>query len=217
METLYLSANLQDEPAVQEQAIARAAEFIRAGQVVVYPTDTLYGIGVNAFDEEAIDRLYAVKQRPREKGIPVLLSDAALLPQVAVDIPAGVDRFIHRYWPGPLTLILPRHPQLPSNLALEPTIAVRIPAHDISRRFIRASGGAIATSSANRSGAEPASTAATAYQNFSGLIAAVLDGGSVTHGISSTILDCTVNPAVILRPGPIPAKELAAMMEQLPT
>lgn len=217
METLFLSATGAEDPATQEKAIARAAAFIQAGEVVVFPTDTLYGIGVNAFDPAAIDRLYAVKERPREKGIPVLLSDAALLPQVAVDIPAGVEILINRYWPGALTLVLPRHPQMPDNLALTPTIAVRIPDHGISRRFIRAAGGALATSSANRSGEEPAARADTAFAAFAGRIAAVLDGGPVRHGVSSTIIDCTQTPPVVLREGPLPAGDLLAFLEQQQT
>jgi tRNA threonylcarbamoyl adenosine modification protein (Sua5/YciO/YrdC/YwlC family) len=216
METLFLSATLDDDPAAQEQAIAQAAAFTQAGRVVVYPTDTLYGIGVDAFNAQAINRLYAVKERPREKGIPILLSDAAMLSAVAVDIPIWVESLITGYWPGPLTLVLPRHPRLPANLAPGQTVAVRIPDHEISRRFIRAAGGAVATSSANRSGQEPAATAAAAYAAFAGTIAAVLDGGPVTHGLSSTILDCIVSPPAVLRAGPLPAGELFALLEKMP-
>ncbi len=217
METVFLSATIDVNPAAQEQAIAQAAAFTQAGRVVVFPTDTLYGIGVDAFNARAIERLYAVKERPLAKGIPVLLSDAAMLPEVAVAIPVWVDRLIARYWPGPLTLVVPRHPRLPANLAPGQTVAVRIPDHEISRRFIRAAGGAVATSSANRSGREPAATAAAAYAAFAGMIAAVLDGGPVTHGLSSTILDCTVSPPAILRSGPLPARELFALLEKMTT
>jgi L-threonylcarbamoyladenylate synthase len=203
MQTELLRANVPAE-------IACAVNYVRQAQPVVFPTDTLYGIGVDPFQEQALDRLYHVKRRPINKGIPVLLSDGEVLERVAIDVSPVARLLIARFWPGPLTLIVPRHPALPGKLSPDGNVAVRIPDHEISRAFIRLCGGALATSSANHSEEPPAMTAAEALAVFAGEIPAVLDGGPVTYGQSSTIVDCTVEPAQILRAGPITAEMLFA-------
>ena len=189
-------------------AIETAAQLLRQGEVIVFPTDTLYGVGVDAFNAAAIERLYQVKERTLDKGIPVLLGDVADLVQVAVGVPPLAQQLAARYWPGPLTLIVPRHPNLPANISPGNTVAVRVPNHPVAQALIRAAGGAVATSSANRSGEPGAQTAEAALAALTGRVAAVLDGGPVQHGISSTILDCTVDPPRLLRQGPIPAGAL---------
>ncbi len=203
MQTELLRAEWPDE-------MARAVNHVRQGQPVVYPTDTLYGIGVDPFQAQALERLFRVKRRPISKGIPVLLSDNEVLERVAIDIPPLAWSLIARFWPGPVTLIVPRHPALPANLSPDDNVAVRIPDHAISRAFIRLCGGALATSSANHSEEPPAMNAAEAMAAFAGEIPAVLNGGPVTYGQSSTIVDCTVEPARILRAGPITAEVLFA-------
>ncbi len=203
MQTELLRA---DKPA----EMARAVDHIGRGQPVVFPTDTLYGIGVDPFQEQALERLYRVKRRPISKGIPVLLSDSEMLERVAIDISPVAWSLIARFWPGPLTLIVPRHPALPDSLAPGGNVAVRIPDHEISRTFIRLCGGALATSSANRSEEPAAMTAAEALAAFTGEIPAVLTGGPVRYGQSSTIVDCTVEPVQVLRAGPITAEVLFA-------
>jgi L-threonylcarbamoyladenylate synthase len=205
MKTEFLDAN---EP----QAIARAAALIGAGQIVAFPTDTLYGVGVNPFDAAAIERLYTVKGRSLAKGIPILLADEADLERVAVNVSPLARRLIAEYWPGPLTLILPKHPDLPANISPNDNIAARIPDHDVARALIRQAGGCVAASSANLSGQPGATTAVEAFTALEGMIAAALDGGPVQHGLSSTILDCTVDPPVVLRRGPL---ELETMMRSL--
>jgi L-threonylcarbamoyladenylate synthase len=196
MKTEFLDAN-------EREAIGRAAVLIDAGQVVAFPTDTLYGVGVNPFDAAAIERLYIVKGRSLDKGIPILLADEADLARVAVNIPDLAYRLIAAHWPGPLTLIVPKHPDLPANISPNENIAVRIPDHEVGRELIRQAGGCVATTSANLSGEPAATTAVEAYDALQDMIAAVLDGGPVAHGLSSTILDCTVDPPVVLRPGPL--------------
>jgi L-threonylcarbamoyladenylate synthase len=187
----------------QNGAIAAAATLLRQGHLVVFPTDTLYGVGCHAFNAEAIERLYAIKERPTEKGIPILLADGDDLDKVAVELPAIARALIAQFWPGPLTLIVPKRPSLPANLSPNDGIAVRVPAHRVARQLIRAAGGAVATSSANISGAEPARDGAEAYEALVGRVAAVIDGGPVHYGLSSTIIDCTVSPPGLIRPGPI--------------
>jgi L-threonylcarbamoyladenylate synthase len=196
MKTEFLDAN-------EREAIGRAAILIDAGEVVAFPTDTLYGVGVNPFDAAAIERLYIVKGRSLDKGIPILLADEADLARVAVNIPDLAYRLIAAHWPGPLTLIVPKHPDLPANISPNENIAVRIPDHEVGRELIRQAGGCVATTSANLSGQPGATTAVEAYDALQDMIAAVLDGGPVAHGLSSTILDCTVDPPVVLRPGPL--------------
>jgi L-threonylcarbamoyladenylate synthase len=195
--------------AEQPGAIKQAAEILKKGHIVAFPTDTLYGIGVDPFNPAAIERLYQVKGRAAEKGIPILLADTADLEKVTQNISTQAQALIEQYWPGPLTIIVPRHPRLPANISPNEGIAIRIPDHAVSRAFIRAVGGAVATSSANRSGEEPARDAAEAFQAMNGQIAAVLDGGRVQHGRASTVLDCMSDPPKLLREGPVTVKNLS--------
>jgi L-threonylcarbamoyladenylate synthase len=200
--TIILDGSAQAE-------IERAAGLLVSGQLVAFVTDTLYGVGSSIHDEEAIRGLFAAKERPIEKGIPILLADAGDVDQVATRIPEVARRYMARYWPGPLTIIVPRRPGLPDILAPGDSVAVRVPDHPLARRFIRAAGGAVAATSANLSDQPPAQNAAEALAALDGRIAVVLDGGPVHVGRASTIVDCTVNPPRVLRQGPIPASELA--------
>lgn len=151
MKTIHLDAT-------QSDAIDYAAALLRDGQMVVFPTDTVYGIGVDAWQRAAVERLYSAKQRARDKGIPILIADAVALDDLT-DMSAAqrawIDIYVATYWPGPLTLVLPRSADLPDNLTPNDGIAVRIPDNSVARRLIRAAGGAVAASSANRSGEPP--------------------------------------------------------------
>ena len=177
-------------------------------QLVVFPTDTLYGVGADPFNPVAIERLYEAKGRSLDKGIPILLADLHDLDKVVRAKPAPTQGLIERFWPGPLTLILPRRSGLPANISPNENIAVRIPESEVARAVIRAAGGAVATSSANRSGEPGARSAGEALSALGGIVAAIVDGGSVEHGAASTIVDCTVTPPRILRPGPLTAEDL---------
>lgn len=196
MQTQFLTAD-------QPKAIEQAATLLKQGQIVIFPTDTLYGIGVNAYNPSAIDQLYEAKERSLDKGIPILIGDWEMAEKVATNIPRLAYAAMTRFWPGPLTVILPKHPSLPANIAPTDTVAVRLPNHWLTRQLIRLAGGAVAASSANLSGQAPAGTAQEAFDIFSGRVAAVFDGGPVSYGVASTILDCTVSPPQIVRPGPI--------------
>lgn len=189
-------------------AIIEAAACLHRGLPVVFPTDTVYGVGVMPFDEIAIERLYALKGRPADKGIPILLSDPIHLERVARMVPPVAQSLIERFWPGPLTLIVPRVPGLPELISPNDTIAVRIPDHEVARALIREAGGAVATSSANLSGQEPAHTGEAAMAALQGLVAAVLDDGPSPGSRPSTIVDCTSMQPVVLREGPLSAADL---------
>lgn len=200
LQTLHLHAD-------DHAAIQAAAELLRFGLPVVFPTDTVYGVGVLP-EAEAVARLYALKGRPAEKGIPILLADAADLERVATGISAAGRALMERFWPGPLTLVCRRQAHLPAILAPDNTIAVRVPDHPVARALIRAAGGAVATSSANRSGEEPTQSGTAALAALGGRVAAVLDDGPSPGGVASTVVDCTGERPVILRAGPLLAAEL---------
>lgn len=189
--------------AAHSQAVAEAAAALGRGELVVFPTDTVYGVGANAFDEEAIKSIYTIKGRPAEKGIPILLADITDLGKVAASVPQAAQNLLTQFWPGPLTLILPKRDGLPPSISTNSGIAVRIPANETARAVIRASGGAVATSSANRSGHSPAQTADQALSELGGLVDIVLDGGPTGKLVPSTIVDCTGKKLRILRQGPI--------------
>jgi L-threonylcarbamoyladenylate synthase len=152
-----------------------------------------------------------VKGRALDKGIPVLLADLDDLSRVVGAVPALARTLMERFWPGSLTLIVPRHPALPGEIAPADTVAVRIPDHPTARALIRAAGGAVATTSANLSGEPPAQDAQEALAALRGLVAAVLDGGAAPGKQASTIVDCSGPELRIVRPGPLSA---AALLDQ---
>jgi L-threonylcarbamoyladenylate synthase len=194
------------------EAIDEAAGYLRQGKLVVYPTDTVYGLAASAHGPAAIERLFQVKGRPADKGIPILLAEAADVTKVAREVPAAAERLMARYWPGPLTLVLPRLPGLPEGISANDGVAVRVPDHPVARQLIQAAGGALPTTSANRSGGQPAETAADALRIFEGQVAAVLDGGPARLGLASTIVDCTTTPPQVLRLGPVSEADIAAAL-----
>lgn len=193
-----------DEPS----AVIEAAEWLRRGYPVVFPTDTVYGVGVLPFDAAALDRLYALKGRPAMKGIPVLLADVSDLGKVAGEISPPAQRLIGRFWPGPLTLIVPRRAGLPDAISPNENIAVRLPGHTAARTLIREAGGAVATTSANLSGHEPALSGAAALAALRGAVAVVLDDGPTPGDRPSTIVDCSGARPFIVREGPLSAADL---------
>ena len=132
-------------PASQPGAITQAAAEARAGNLIVIPTDTLYGLACAAFNPEAVRAIYAAKQRPYSKPIPILLADSSDLSRVVRSVPRVAQTFINQYWPGPLTILLPKHPDLPPSISPNDGIALRIPDNQAARALIRAAGGALAT------------------------------------------------------------------------
>ena len=192
-------------PISNPAALGQAAALLRAGELVAFPTDTVYGVGAIFSNAAAVDRIYAAKGRPDSKGIPILLASLQDLFLVVREISEGAARLADTFWPGPLTLVLPKNSAVPSAVTQTATVAVRVPDHPLARALIAAVGAPLAVTSANRSG-EPASTdPAVVRRTLGSRIAAVLDGGITPGGVPSTIVDCTVSPPNILRSGPIPA------------
>jgi L-threonylcarbamoyladenylate synthase len=184
-------------------AIEKAAGLLRTGQVVAFPTDTVYGVGALFSDEEAVERIYWAKGRPETKGIPILLASAADVAQVAVPNEMAA-RLMEALWPGPLTLVLPKRDVVPEAVTREKTVAVRVPNHELVRALITATGAPLAVTSANCSGEPPTANPAMVFDMLGGRVAAIVDGGLAPGGIPSTIVDCTTDRPQILRPGPIP-------------
>lgn len=202
METTLLNAQ-------QPDAVPQAAAWLRQGQLVAFPTDTVYGVGAAAFNAAAIEQLYEAKQRSLNKGIPILLADLTDLDKVTQNVPDAARQLMARFWPGPLTFIVPRHPDLPPNISPNPGIAVRIPDCAVARALIRAAGGAVAATSANQSGQPPAQTGAEALAALTGLVTAVLDDGPTPGGVPSTIITFEAGKLRIIRQGPLTAADLS--------
>jgi L-threonylcarbamoyladenylate synthase len=196
---------------VSTTEIQKALHILQNGGIVAFPTDTVYGLGSLAFDNTAIESIYAAKDRPIEKAIPILIADLDDLEKVADDIPDMALRFAARFWPGALTCVVPKKPTLPPAVSATQTIAVRIPDHPDARTLLRTAG-PMAVTSANISGQPSPSTAQEVYDQLNGRIPLILDGGKTPGGLPSTLVDCTGDKPVILREGPILLAELMAVL-----
>jgi L-threonylcarbamoyladenylate synthase len=188
-------------------ALPRAVEALQAGMLVAYPTDTVYGLGALVNDGRAIRRLYDVKGRGAEKAIPVLIGGIEDLLQVASDPPDMAFTLAERFWPGALTLIVPRRQGLPEVLSPDQTIGVRAPDHPFARSLLKLAG-PLATTSANPSGEKSPLTAEEVLAGLAGRFELILDGGRTPGSVPSTVVDCTGSVPRILRPGPISLAEL---------
>ncbi|HEV2472512.1 MAG TPA: L-threonylcarbamoyladenylate synthase [Chthonomonadales bacterium] len=198
-ETLALSADSPDD-----EVIARAAAVIRAGGLVAFPTETVYGLGANALDEAAVSRVFQAKGRPAGNPLIVHTADAASARCLTAGWPEKAQQLAEAFWPGPLTLVLPRSEIVPPIVtAGGPTVALRAPAHPVAVALIRAAGVPIAAPSANRSTAVSPTTGAHVLKGLCSRIDLVLDAGPTPGGIESTVLDLTEAPPVLLRPGAV--------------
>lgn len=197
--------------------LVQVTNLIRAGELIAFPTDTVYGVGCDPWNPAALTKLYTAKERELSKGIPILLSHMDDLQKVSAEVTEAAAILIQHFWPGPLTIIVPRHPSLPASISPDNNIAVRLPAHTVARKIIREVGGALATTSANRSGEPPALNGKMAWDALAGKVAAVVDGYHAYHAAASTIVDCTVTPIKIVRPGPISAQELQQALSHTQT
>ena len=194
--------------------VEEAARLVAGGGLVAFPTDTVYGVGCDPWSAEAITRLYAAKERPLHMAIPVLLASPEDVALVAA-APDGVPpRLVERFWPGALTVVVLRRPEVPGILtAGGATVAVRMPDHPLALRLIAAAGGALAATSANRSGRPSPETAAEVLADLAGRIALLIDGGRAPLGVPSSIVDLTADPPRLLREGHL---SLATLRESLP-
>ncbi len=202
-----------DAHAPQADRIARAAAVLRGGGLVAFPTETVYGLGALALDAAAVGRIFAAKGRPANNPVIVHIAETEQVSRIAAEWPEVAERLARRFWPGPLTLIVPRNANVPDvTTAGGPTVAVRVPAHPVALALLRAVGAPVAAPSANRSSELSPTLAEHVLRGLDGRIDLVLDGGPTTGGIESTVLDVSTSPPRLLRPGLIGPAELEAMV-----
>ncbi len=195
MKTQILSASDKD-------ALGQAVRLLRNGQVVAFPTDTVYGIGVDAFNSRAIEQMFAVKDRSRDKAIPILLASVRSLSLVARAISAEARLLAEKFWPGALTLVVPAAARVPKILiAGGDSVAVRVPNHPATRALIDALRAPLAATSANISKQPDPATAQQVFDYFGERIPLILDGGPTPGNIPSTVLDVTTDPPTVRRVG----------------
>jgi tRNA threonylcarbamoyl adenosine modification protein (Sua5/YciO/YrdC/YwlC family) len=205
------------DPGDRAEGLAAAASAVRRGDLVVLPTDTVYGIGVDAFDVAGVQRLLAAKGRGRDMPPPVLISAATTLDALVTELPTWATALVDRYWPGPLTIVCRQQPSLQWDLGeTRGTVAVRMPDDDRALELL-ARTGPLAVSSANLSGEPTATDADEAERMLGDWVEVVLDGGKVTGTAASTIVDCTGDRPRILREGVLGRGELAVFFEELGT
>ena len=193
-----------DKKQVDKEIISQAGQILKDGGLVAFPTETVYGLGANALDEEAAKKTYAAKGRPSDNPLIVHIADMSYLPEIVTEIPKEAVKVAEKYWPGPLTMIFHKSPKVPYGTTggLD-TVAVRMPDHEIARELILAAGGYVSAPSANTSGRPSPTKAEHVAEDLNGKIEMILDGGPVDIGVESSILDVTVTPPMILRPGAI--------------
>jgi L-threonylcarbamoyladenylate synthase len=204
MDTLILPADHPD-------ALPQALQILQSGGLVAFPTDTVYGVGALAFDAAAIEKIYEAKGRSTEKAIPILFSDAADLEQVTTQVSEMALRLAGRFWPGPLTLVVPKHPSLPESVFTAPTVGVRVPDHPVARALLRAAG-PMAVTSANLSGQASPCTAQEVNAQLGGRIPLILDGGGTPGGVPSTVVNCLGAEPQVLREGPVTLAQIQAVL-----
>ncbi len=195
------------------EVFAHAVRLLRAGKVIAFPTDTVYGIGANGFDERAIEQLFVVKARERGKAIPYLFASIDDLARVARDVSAAARRLAAAFWPGGLTLVVPASARVPKILiASGDTVAVRVPNHPTTRALIEVLGAPLAATSANLSGGRDPANAQEVLAQLDGRLPLILDGGATRGNVPSTVVDVTVEPPVIRRVGVIPVAEIERVL-----
>jgi L-threonylcarbamoyladenylate synthase len=209
MKTMKTIIKKVDKDQIDEKIIEEAGELLKRGGLVAFPTETVYGLGANALDEAAAKKTYAAKGRPSDNPLIVHIADVQALDEVAVNMPAETEELAFHFWPGPLTMIFEKSKIVPYGTTggLE-TVAVRMPSDPIARELILAAGGYVSAPSANTSGRPSPTSAQHVEEDLGGKIDMILDGGSVDIGLESTIVDMTVVPPMILRPGAITADML---------
>jgi L-threonylcarbamoyladenylate synthase len=203
METILIPVN-------HPEAMKFAQEILNKGGLVAFPTDTVYGLGVPAYNGKAIESIYRAKKRPLEKSIPILIGEVDDLPKVAINVPEMAKKLAGYFWPGPLTLVVPKRPELPGQVSSSLTVGVRIPDHSMARQLLLLVG-PMAVSSANLSGQPSPSTAQEVLSQLSGRIDLILDGGITPGGVPSTVVDCSGAELQVLREGPISRDEILSV------
>jgi L-threonylcarbamoyladenylate synthase len=195
------------EPA-SDATIRRAAEVLRAGGLVAYPTDTVYGLAAAPSNDEAVERLFAAKRRRPDQSTPLLIASPHDLAAVAIDVPEMAQRLMRDFWPGGLTIVLKKAPSFHSRALVGETVGVRVPDHDVPRRLVQLLGTPITGTSANVAGGPEPLTADDVREQLGDGVDLIVDGGRCPGGTPSTVVDCTTEPPRIVREGAIGREEL---------
>jgi len=193
-----------------------AATYIRRGKIVAFPTETVYGLGADAFRRAAVQSIFEAKGRPSDNPLIVHVSDAGQVDELASEIPEAARTLMDRFWPGPLTVILPKSDAVPRVVTAGlNTVGVRRPDHPVAATFLSACGTPVAAPSANRSGRPSPTTWEAVREDLDGRIPCILKGGRTRAGVESTVVDCTDAVPAVLRPGAIPVEDLAEALPDL--
>lgn len=205
-----------DKTQPDQEVILRAGQILRDGGLVAFPTETVYGLGANALDREAAKKTYAAKGRPSDNPLIIHIARMSDLSGIVTEIPEAAVKAAEKFWPGPLTMIFHKSCQVPRETTggLD-TVAVRMPDHEIARELILAAGGYVSAPSANTSGRPSPTTAAHVAEDLTGRIEMIVDGGPVDIGLESSILDMTVTPPMLLRPGAVTREMLAEVIGEV--
>jgi len=193
-----------------QSVLERAAGILRSGGLVAFPTETVYGLGANALDADAVTRIFAAKQRPSWDPVIVHIAEHSIVDRLVTEVSETARRLITAFWPGPLTLLLPRSEAVPDAVtAGRPLVGIRMPSHTVAFDLIRRAGVPVAAPSANLFSRISPTTAAHVLEDLDGRIDAVLDAGPTPHGVESTVLNPNLSPMIIYRPGAITSEEIA--------
>ncbi|HEY7321627.1 MAG TPA: L-threonylcarbamoyladenylate synthase [Candidatus Binatia bacterium] len=189
--------------------LAAAVEALKRGRVIVFPTETLYGLGADALNDSCVEKIFELKGRDRRNPIPVLVANQDMLNTLVAEVPTIAQKLMHQYWPGPLTLVLPGRKNLPKPLCNSAGgVGVRISSQPIANSLVKGMGRPLTATSANPSGKEPARTLQQARSYFAGRIDFFVDGGTLTSKSGSTVVEVTEDSIRIIREGDISAEEL---------
>ncbi|AAL80430.1 threonylcarbamoyl-AMP synthase [Pyrococcus furiosus DSM 3638] len=206
--------NMRDR--IDERKLRVAARLIREGKLVAFPTETVYGLGADALNEKAARRIFEAKGRPADNPLIVHIAEFSQVYELAREVPEEAKMLAKKFWPGPLTIVLPRREIVPdvTTGGLD-TVAIRMPANEIALKLIKLSGRPIAAPSANISGKPSPTTAEHVADDFYGKIECIIDGGETKIGVESTVIDLTEWPPVLLRPGGLPLEEIEKVIGEV--
>lgn len=207
---------MPEQPAVTDEAIEEAARLLQSGEVVAFPTETVYGLGADATKEAAVQRIFDAKGRPSDNPLIVHVADRAQVKDLVSEIPPVAERLMDAFWPGPLTLIMKSNGTAADNVTAGlSSIGIRMPDHPVAASLIKASRLPLAAPSANRSGRPSPTLAGHVRQDLDGRIAGIIDGGATGVGVESTVVDCTTEVPIILRPGGITKEDLERILSEV--
>lgn len=205
------------DPAANSPALQKAGSILRQGGLVAFPTETVYGLGADALNPAAVQKIYLAKGRPRDNPLIVHIADEKSLAPLVSAIPAQARQLMEKFWPGPLTLVLPRSSRVPDQVTGGlATVAVRMPDHPVALALLKEAGVPVAAPSANLSGKPSPTTARHVWQDLAGRVEMIIDSGPVGVGVESTVLDLTAGTPMILRPGGVTAEELERVLGRKP-